>query len=302
MNYEVNCRSYLGSSFPIHRLRRKLSPGKRANVRCGFFSVKRLFDTRSVCLAGNAAPAAVWCAVLLFSGATAAQSPADNWARCEGSDPDASIAACTALIESGKEDNENQAVAFNSRGIAYSMKNQQDQAIADFNQAIQLEPDYAGAFSNRANAYAARGEFDRAMADYNRAIQLKPDDGDAYNYRGVAYAVMGQFDKAIADFDRAIQLKPENAGALNNRGSAYDSMGEYERAIADFDKAIELKPDDAEAYSNRGNAYTDEHQYDKAIADYTQALRLNPGDCRDLLQPRHPVPGEREVGRGHRRL
>ena len=188
MNYEVNCRSYLGSSFPLYRLRPEIFSGKCANVRCGFFSVKRHFETRPVCLAGNAAPAAVCFAVLLFSVATSAQSPADNWARCEGSDPDASIAACTALIDSGKEDNENQAVAYNSRGIAHSMKNQQDQAIADFNQAIQLEPDYAGAFSNRANVYAARGDFDRAMADYNRAIQLKPDDSDAYNYRGVAYA------------------------------------------------------------------------------------------------------------------
>jgi Flp pilus assembly protein TadD len=233
MNYEVKSRSYLDSSFPLYRLRTEIFPGRLANDRCRFFSVKRLFDARSVCLAGNAAPAAVWCVVLLFSSAAAAQNPADNWARCEGSDPDASIAACTALVESGKEDNENQAVAFNSRGIAFAMKGKQDQAITDFNRAIQLEPDYAGAFSNRANAYAAKGEFDQAMADYDRAIQLKPDDSDAYNYRGVAYAVMGHFDKAIADFDRAIQLKPENTGALNNRGSAYDSVGEYERAIAD---------------------------------------------------------------------
>jgi tetratricopeptide (TPR) repeat protein len=70
------------------------------------------------------------------------------------------------------------------------MKDQQDRAIEDFNQAIQLEPDYEGAFSNRANAYASRGQFDRAMADYSEAIRLKPDDSNAYNYRGVAYAQM----------------------------------------------------------------------------------------------------------------
>jgi tetratricopeptide (TPR) repeat protein len=109
--------------------------------------MKRLFDSRSVTSSGHAAPAAAWCVVLLFSGACSAQSSADNWARCEGSDPDVSIAACTALIESSKDDAENQAVAFNSRGIAYAMKDQQDRAIEDFNQAIQLKPDYEGASS-----------------------------------------------------------------------------------------------------------------------------------------------------------
>ena len=173
MNYEVNCSSYLGSCLPIHRLRLDIVPGKRAHVRCEFSRVKWLFDTRPICLAGNAVPAAVCCVVLLFSVASAAQNPADSWARCEGSVPDTSIVACTALIASGKEDSENQAVAYNSRGIAFAMKGQQDQAITDFNQAIQLEPDYAGAFSNRANAYAARGEFDRALADYDRAISAR---------------------------------------------------------------------------------------------------------------------------------
>lgn len=151
MNYEVNCSSYLGSSFPIHRLCLDIVRGKRAYVRCEFTSVKRFFDTRPICLAGNAAPAAVWSVALLLSVASAAQNPADNWARCEGSDPDASIAACTALVESGKEDNENQAVAFNSRGIAFAMKGQQDSTGYD----IRLE-DLAADRSLNTKGYPVR--------------------------------------------------------------------------------------------------------------------------------------------------
>ena len=155
-----------GLIFPHLSIAPEIFPGKLANVRCGFFSVKTAFRCPISLPGWQCRAGSSLVCVLLFSGATAAQNPADNWARCEGSDPDASIAACTALVESGKEDNENQAVAFNSRGIAFAMKGKQDQAITDFNQAIQLEPDYAGAFSNRANAYAAKGEFDQAMADY----------------------------------------------------------------------------------------------------------------------------------------
>ena len=54
-----------------------------------------------------------------------------------------------------------------------------------------------------------KGDYDRAIADYDRAIQLKPDYADAYVGRGVAYGEKGDYDRAIADFDRAIQLKPD---------------------------------------------------------------------------------------------
>ena len=209
MNYEVNCRSYLGLSFSFDRSRPEIFSGKCANVRCGFFSVKRHFDDATSLLGWQCCVEQFAVPYCFFPSQLPRRAQQNN-RPLRGSDPDASIAACTALIDSGKEDNENQAVAYNNRGIAHSTKNEQTQAIADFNQAIQLEPDYAGAFSNRANADAARGDFDRAMADDNRAIQLKPDDSDAYNYRGAAYAAMGQFETAIADFDRAIQLKPEN--------------------------------------------------------------------------------------------
>ena len=82
------------------------------------------------------------CAVVLSS---AAQTETENWDRCEGQNPDLSIAACTALIDSGKQDDENLAVALNNRGIAYDMQGRHDQAIADFSHAIQAKPDYAGA-------------------------------------------------------------------------------------------------------------------------------------------------------------
>ena len=99
---------------------------------------------------GMRTAAAVCCAVLLCFTRSWAQSEADNWGRCEGSDPDRSIAACTALIQSAGQDAENLAVAYNNRGIAYDHKGRPEQAIADYSHALRLKPDYAGAFNNRA--------------------------------------------------------------------------------------------------------------------------------------------------------
>jgi tetratricopeptide (TPR) repeat protein len=106
---------------------------------------------------------------------------------------------------------------------------------------------------------------DRAIADYDEAIRLNPEDADAYSNRGNAYFHKGDFDRAITDYDEAIRLNPEFADAYHNRGSAYFHKGDSDRAIADYDEAIRLNPEDADAYSNRGNAYFHKGDFDRAI-------------------------------------
>ncbi len=59
-------------------------------------------------------------------------------------------------------------------GLAYDAKNNHDRAIADFNEAIRLNPKYTFAFNNRGNAYDAKNDHDRAIADYTEAIRLDP--------------------------------------------------------------------------------------------------------------------------------
>ena len=54
-------------------------------------------------------------------------------------------------------------------------------AIADFNKAIQLDPNLAGAYNNRGVVYSETGKYKPAIADFNKAIQLDPNLADAYN-------------------------------------------------------------------------------------------------------------------------
>ena len=98
-------------------------------------------------------------------------------------------------------------------------------------------------------AVAQRSRFGRhenAIADYDKAIQLKPDLADAYSNRGNAKGRLERYEDAITDFDKAIQLEPDMAEAYSNRGNAKGGLGRYEDAIIDYDKAIQLKPDLAE--------------------------------------------------------
>ncbi|MEZ4662046.1 MAG: tetratricopeptide repeat protein [Caldilineaceae bacterium] len=102
------------------------------------------------------------------------------------------------------------------------------------------------------------GELDAAIADYDQAIALNPEDATAYNNRSIARRDLpGELDAAIADYDQAIALNPQYATAYNNRGNACD-QGELDAAIADYDQAIALNPQYANAFIGRGNARSDQ--------------------------------------------
>ena len=135
-------------------------------------------------------------------------------------------------------------------------------------ETVKNSPDSSRAYNNRGNAYGKKGQYDQAIKDFNRAIELKPDDALAYNNRGNAYQYKGEYDQAIKDISRAIELKPDYALAYNNRGYTYGEKREYDLAIKDFNRAIKLKPDFAEAYYNREIAYEKKSEYDGIKRDF----------------------------------
>jgi tetratricopeptide (TPR) repeat protein len=102
---------------------------------------------------------------------------------------------------------------------------QYDRAIADFNQAIRLDPDSIFALNNRGAAYARKGQYDDAIADFNEAIRIDASYAITYNNRGIAYAKKGQYDRAIEDFDQAIRFDPKDASAFKNRNLTKQLMG-----------------------------------------------------------------------------
>ena len=103
--------------------------------------------------------------------------------------------------------------AYSNRGLAYYEKGDLDRAIADYSEAIRLDPKYAYAYNNRGNAYYDKGDHDRAIADYSEAIRLDPKYAQAYFNRGVAYLYAGRLPKALADLGQSSALNPKYAYA-----------------------------------------------------------------------------------------
>ena len=87
---------------------------------------------------------------------------------------------------------------------------------------------------------ALKGDYVNAIADYNQALNLSPHNPEIYYNRAVAHYSVGQPQIALQDLDRALQLQPTMAEAYANRGSIHLEMGNQDGAIADGQKAIAL--------------------------------------------------------------
>jgi tetratricopeptide (TPR) repeat protein len=128
--------------------------------------------------------------------------------------------------------------AYLNRGITYYNLHNYEEAIANYTRAIRLRPS-ADALVRRGNAYDDNGDHGRALADYAQAILIDPNFDSAYLNRGITYENLHQYGAAIVDLTQAIRLRP-NAHAFLNRGNAYASIGNHQAAQADWAQAVRL--------------------------------------------------------------
>lgn len=131
----------------------------------------------------------------------------------------------------------------NSRGMAQETLENFEQAKADYNKAIEINPEYGNAYNNRGNIKAKQADYKGAIQDYNRAIELNSQFVEAYCNRGIAKENLGNHSEALEDFDRAIELNSEYIDGYLRRGILKQDLGDYAGAIGDFDRVIEIEPE-----------------------------------------------------------
>jgi len=93
-------------------------------------------------------------------------------------------------------------------------------------------------------------EYEKAIADYGDALRLDPKWSHAYFNRANAYKALKEYGKAVGDYSEAIRFDAKAADAYFNRAGAYKARKEYDKAVSDYREVIRLDPDDADAYSN----------------------------------------------------
>lgn len=147
------------------------------------------------------------------------------------------------------------------------------------------------------NTAVVEQRFQDAIADYTQAIEANPQNISAYKNRGVVQQHLGHSQQAIEDFTRVLEFSPQDAGVYNQRGIAYYRLGQSQLAMDDFTQALARNAKLAAAYSNRGIAARQLGDYGQAIADVRQAAELGLE-----LAPRYLEVLQREVRQMQERL
>ena len=183
-------------------------------------------------------------------------------------------------------ENSDRSQALAQRGETHRLMGNLESAIADFNQAIELNPHYTWALAHRGQTYYQGKRYESAIADFNQAIELNPNYTWAIAHRGVTYRFMGEtyYTMALADLTRAIELKPDYIWALGYRCRVYELMKCYKESLIDFDRVIPLDENifGKNWLTEKGLLLSYDGQYSQAIACSQQRLQEVPDDTTAL--------------------
>ena len=183
--------------------------------------------------------------------------------------------------------NPNSSAAHHNLGLVLQGQGRSQEAMAEFRAALALQPDYESAEHNLANRLADAGRLDEAIAHYLAAIRLDPKHAESYNGLGICYAMRGKMPEAERQFREAIRLNPEYAGAHSNLANALGAQTKLAEAIPHYEKALQIAPDDFQTHYNLGLTLARQGRRAEAKAQFTEALRLHP----DYPEARNALAG-----------
>jgi tetratricopeptide (TPR) repeat protein len=153
------------------------------------------------------------------------------------------------------------------------------QAIAELNDALEINPASCSLHFNKALALDSLSKFEDAIAEYETALALNPCDLEILNSLAVDYTRVGQYDLAIATFEKIQELDAGFEPSYCNRIITYTEMGLHDQAEQMFYLAQQINPDCALCYYNIGNSLFSRGEFKKAIHCWLKTA---------VLEPSHP--------------
>ncbi len=212
-------------------------------------------------------------------------------------------------------------LSHNNLGLAFEQQGKIDEAVACYEEALLIKPNFpkanfnlgkvlerqgkykeairhyylahlptqglADAHNRYGKKLANDGKMDQAVSQFEEAIRLWPDSPNVHRNLGNVFAQTGKTDLAIQHFSEAVRIMPELAAAHIDFASLLFMQGDYGNAIEHYNKVLQLRPDLPEVHNNLGLALCKQGEFEKAIKHFQKALLVR----KDFLAARNNMAG-----------
>ncbi|NMG06614.1 tetratricopeptide repeat protein [Brasilonema sp. UFV-L1] len=150
-----------------------------------------------------------------------------------------------------------------------------EEALASFDKAISLDPNYDWAWANRGDVLDNLQRYEEALLSYDKAILLDPNYAWVWLVRGAVLWSLKRYKEALVSYKKVISLGFDDASIWCLQGNVLDKLQRYEEALVSYDKAIELDSNYQWAWANRGWPLKKLQRYEEALVSYDKAIELN---------------------------
>ena len=165
-------------------------------------------------------------------------------------------------------------------GLQFQEAGNWPEAIACYQQALQIAPHQAEIYQKLAEVFVCNGELEAGIKAIQTAVNLKPNLAGAYLSLGNILQQQNQIELAIWAYTQALDIQPNFTEAQANLGSMYYHLKRFSEAIHCYQQAIKFNPNSAVIYWMLGNAFSQTHQVEPAISCYQKAIDLQPDEVR----------------------
>ena len=154
----------------------------------------------------------------------------------------------------------------NRSQILLEMKQYED-ALLSCNRVIQLR-NFPEAYNTRGAILKKLGRHEEALSDFNLALEINTNFVDAYNNRGVLVQELGDPASSISDYNNAIRLRSDYVEAWANRASAYQDLNQLDDTLSNYTHALKLRPEDPMIRMHQAFALLTNGQYKEGWKEY----------------------------------
>jgi protein O-GlcNAc transferase len=145
-------------------------------------------------------------------------------------------------------------------------------ALASYQRAIELIPEFAGGHYSAGNAFCDLGRWTEALASYDRALTLEPRYAEALQNRGNALMELGRLDEALASYTAAFATQPAMTAALINSAQVLRKLQRRNEALQMLERFLAQRPGDEEALIARGNLLLEDNRANEALESFERVL------------------------------